>query len=1100
VVFGIRSIALAVLAFAPAAYCQLQITTASLPAGAVGSAYSATVSSNGDKATQWSISAGALPPGLGIGAIGASTSISGTPTVGGNYTFTVKAVDGVVGSAGPLSTTKQFSIAIAQITTQSPLPGALLGIQYTTSFTAVDGAGGTFTWSTTSPLAGLTLSTTGVLSGIPSNTGTFPIQVVAFDQKQQIPVSMTFSLTVAAALTIPTLSPLPSGFVGTAYSANIGASGGFLPYTFSVGGNTTVPTPPAPGLTLGSSGNLSGTPTAAGTFTFTVQVTDNQNFTVSKQFQITIAPAAPLLQVSPQRLSFSAVVGGDAAPAQVISILATGTAQVNYQITVDSGVANTPVSWIAVKPVAGAAPVGIRVVADPGKMGVGTYAATIHVAIPNNTFQNPIDVQVVFTISVSGPTLEVSPRFLSFGARIQAPSTQDQIVVVRNNGGGGPVSFSATVVGKSTWITSATPTQGQTAPNVPVLVHVIVNSQGLAVGYYHDILRISSPIGPIDVAITLFVSSQGSIIGLTANGLRFGARQSNGTSRPEVVDVLNLGDLSSPLNPTVEVLSGSDWLKIAQSGSSPRSFVAGILTLTAGGDAASLPVGGAYALVRVSDPNAINSPQYLIALLDVQPAATPAAPDPAPPGLFFTATTAAQNVSIYVSSATPVAFQASPATTDGGVWLLVSPASGITSTQNPGTLSVQINAAGLAPGIYTGTVNISIGGVLRSVSVTLVIASAAQGLLSRDSLLSRDREGAGKAGIPPSPLAAGCTPNKLAIAQTGIVNNFSVPAGWPASLIVQLYDDCGNAISNGSVVASFSNTDPPLTLRGDRTTNIYSATWQPGVVTPTVSITVNAAVASLSPAVAQFEGGINVNNAPAPTLIPNGTLHIFFDVPTANALGNGLAPGNVAQVYGTGMASAAQSPGVIPLLNQFNGTFMLIGAMQAPLFYVSSTLIDAQVPAELTPNRQYAAIVSANGALTLPETVTLVPYQPGMAAFVDGTVIAQHVTDNYSLVTASHPAKPGEPLVIYLAGMGATNPVVASGQPTPGQLVPVNAQPTVTLDGQHVDVGYAGLTPSGVGLYQINLTVPTTAKAGNLDLIVIQSGMSANTTKLPVSN
>jgi large repetitive protein len=1088
VVFGIRSIAFAVLAFAPAAYCQLQISTASLPAGAVGSNYSATVSSNGDKATQWSISAGALPPGLGIGAIGSSTSISGTPTAGGNYTFTVKAVDGVVGTVGPQSTTKQFSIAIAQITTQSPLPGALLGIQYSTSFTAVDGAGGTFTWSTTSPLAGLTLSTTGVLSGMPSNTGTFPIQVVAFDQKQQIPVSMTFSLTVAAALAIPTLSPLPSGFVGTAYSANIGASGGFLPYTFSVGGNTSVPIPPAPGLTLGSSGNVSGTPTTAGTFTFTVQVTDNQNFAISKQFQITIAPAAPLLQVSPQRLSFSGLVGGDAAPAQVLSIIATGTAQVNYQITVDNGVANTPVPWITVKPVTGAAPVGIRVVADPGKMGVGTYAATIHIAIPNNTFQNPIDVPVTFNVSVSGPTLAVSPTSLNFGARVQASSTQDQIVVVRNNGGGGPVSFSATVVGKSTWITSATPAQGQTAPNAPVLVHVVVNSQGLAVGYYHDILRITSPIGPIDVAITLFVSSQGSIIGLTANGLRFGARQSNGTSRPEVVDVLNLGDVSASLNPTVEILSGSDWLKIASAGAVPRSIVTSILTLTAGGDATSLPVGGAYALVRVSDPSAINSPQYLVALLDVQPAATPASPDPSPPGLFFTATTAAQNISIYVSSATPLAFQASPATTDGGVWLSVSPASGITSTQNPGTLSVQINAAGLAPGIYTGTLNISIGGVLRSVNVTLAIPSA-PGLLSRD-----------RTGVSPSPLATGCSPNKLAIAQTGIANNFSVPAGWPASLIVQLYDDCGNAISTGSVVASFSNTDPPLTLRGDKTTNIYSATWQPGVVTPTVSITVNAAAAPLSAAVAQFEGGINVNNTPAPTLVPNGTLHIFFDVPTANALGNGLAPGNVAQVYGTGMASAAQSPGVIPLLNQFNGTFMLIGAIQAPLFYVSSTLIDAQVPAELTPNRQYAAIVSANGALTLPETVTIVPYQPGMAAFVDGTVIAQHVLDSYSLVTASHPAKPGEPLVIYLAGMGATNPAVTSGQPTPGQLVPANAQPTVTLDGQHVDVGYAGLTPGGVGLYQINLTVPSAAKSGNLDLIVIQSGMSANTTKLPVSN
>jgi uncharacterized protein (TIGR03437 family) len=1105
----LRSIVLTILAFAPAAYSQVtfQITTSSLPAGAAGSAYAATVSSNGDKATQWSISAGALPPGLAIGGPGSSTSISGTPATGGSYTFTVKAVDGVVGSNAPLSTTKQFSIVIAQITTQSPLPGALSGVQYATSFSAFDGTGGTFTWSTQSLLPGLTLNTAGTLSGVPTTIGTFPIQIVAFDAKQQINVSMTFSLTVAAALAFTTLSPLPPGVVGTAYSQAINVTGGFpqppgqgTAYSFTSGN-------PPPGLTF-TTGVLSGTPTSPGTFTFTVTATDTQNFSASKDYQITITAAAPLLLVSPLRLSFSAVVGGDAAPAQIVSVIATTTAQVSYQITIDAGSANTP-AWLTVKPVAGAAPAGITVIADPGKMGVGTYTATIHIAIPKNTFQNVIDVPVTFNVSVSGPTLVVSPTSLSFGARASTPLTQDQVVFVRNSGGGGAVSFSASIVGNSTWITSITPTQGQTAPNTPALVHVVVNSQGLANGYFHDILRITSPTGPIDVAITLFVSAQGAIIGLTANGIRFGARQGNGTSRPEVVDVLNLGDLSSPLNPTVDILSGSDWLKIAASGSAARSFVTSILTLTAGGDATTLPVGGVFALVRVSDPNAINSPQYLIALLDVQPAATPISPDPSPPGLFFTATTAAQNVTVYTSSATPVAFQASPATTDGGVWLSVSPASGIASTQNPATLSIQINTAGLPPGIYTGFVNIAIGGVLRSVSVTLAIPSSAAQGISNSPLLSRDRVGsegsqlseAGKgAVISASPQATGCTPNKLAITQSGIVNNFSVPAGWPASLIVQLNDDCGTPITTGSVVASFSNTDPPLTLRGDRTTNVYSATWQPGVVTSSVSVTVNAAAGSLSPAVAQFEGGINANPLPAPTLIPNGTLHIFFDVPTANALGNGLAPGNVAQVYGTGMASVAQSPGVLPLLNQFSGTFMLIGAIQAPLFYVSSGLINVQVPVELTPNRQYAAIVSANGALTLPETVTLVPYQPGMAAFADGTVIAQHILDNYSLVTAAHPAKPGEPLVIYLAGMGATNPVVASAQVTPGQLVPANEQPTMTLDGQQIHPDYAGLTPTGVGLYQINFSVPTNAKSGNLELIVTQSGMPANTTKLPVAN
>jgi uncharacterized protein (TIGR03437 family) len=301
------------------------------------------------------------------------------------------------------------------------------------------------------------------------------------------------------------------------------------------------------------------------------------------------------------------------------------------------------------------------------------------------------------------------------------------------------------------------------------------------------------------------------------------------------------------------------------------------------------------------------------------------------------------------------------------------------------------------------------------------------------------------------------------------------------------------------VTASFSNGDPPLTLRGDQNTNVYAATWQPGTVIPSMTVTMRATSGALQPTVAQFFGGINVNASPAPTLIPSGTLHIFFNVPTAAALGNGLAPGNVAQVYGTGMSSVSEEPNVVPLVNQYSGTFMLVGPTQIPLYYVSPGLINVQMPMELEPNRQYSAIVSANGALTLPETVTLVPVQPGMAANADGTVVAQHAAD-YSLVTAAHPAKPGESLIIYLAGMGATSPQVSSGSPTPPQLVPVNAQPTVTVDGVTAAIAYAGLTPTGIGLYQINFTVPAGARSGNLNLVVMQGTMPANATTLVVSN
>ena len=142
--------------------------------------------------------------------------------------------------------------------------------------------------------------------------------------------------------------------------------------------------------------------------------------------------------------------------------------------------------------------------------------------------------------------------------------------------------------------------------------------------------------------------------------------------------------------------------------------------------------------------------------------------------------------------------------------------------------------------------------------------------------------------------------------------------------------------------------------------------------------------------------------------------------------------------------------------------------------------------------------MSANGALTLPDLIDLNPLQAGIAAFSDGHTIAQHL--DFTLVDATHPAKPGEVLTIYLDGMGATNPSVGTGQAAPSSepLARAVTQPVVTVDGNNADVLFAGLTPGAVGLYQINLRVPANAKSGDLNLVVTQNGVAGNTTQLIV--
>jgi uncharacterized protein (TIGR03437 family) len=324
-------------------------------------------------------------------------------------------------------------------------------------------------------------------------------------------------------------------------------------------------------------------------------------------------------------------------------------------------------------------------------------------------------------------------------------------------------------------------------------------------------------------------------------------------------------------------------------------------------------------------------------------------------------------------------------------------------------------------------------------------------------------------------------------------------------LIVQLNDDCAASVTNGNVVASFSNGDAPLNLVGDTLGN-YSTTWQPGGTNSTnMVVTLNATAGTLQPAIAKLYGGIAPNQTPPPTVSPDGTVNNLNPVGGAP-----LSPGTIAQVYGTGLATSSNSTGAAPLPMTFNNTFALVGSTQAPLYFLSSGQINIQIPYEAPATQQVPIVLSVNNALTLPVMLSIVPATPGVLSADDGPttpdvqndahIIAQHSAD-FSLVSSSNPAKPGEYLVMYLVGMGPTNPSVPSGAATPSSpFSPVVNQPTVTVASQPSTVAFAGLTPGFVGLYQINFQVPPSANAGELEVDVTQNGVAANPTLLPVSN
>jgi Putative Ig domain/Bacterial Ig-like domain (group 3) len=267
------------------------ITTASLPGGTVGTAYSQTLAAGGGQAPYgWSVSAGTLPAGLALNAT--MGAITGTPTAVGSFNFTVRVTDALGGTS-----TKAYKVTIvsAPTVTTTSLPNAEVGAAFTATLT---GTGGTlpYTWSLASgslPLpSGLNLASTGAISGTPASPGTFTFTVQLTDAGSAT-ATKALQIVVRTAVGITTVS-MPNGAVGVAYSQPLAAANGQTPYAWSVVSGSL----PA-GLFLNSaSGIVSGTPTGAGgPFPFTVKVADALGGIDAKGYSITIA-SAPVITTS----------------------------------------------------------------------------------------------------------------------------------------------------------------------------------------------------------------------------------------------------------------------------------------------------------------------------------------------------------------------------------------------------------------------------------------------------------------------------------------------------------------------------------------------------------------------------------------------------------------------------------------------------------------------------------------------------------------------------------------------------------------------------------------------------------------------------------
>jgi hypothetical protein len=318
--------------------------------------YSATIGANKVGLTNFpvtfTLTAGSLPPGLTMSTQSATSAvITGNPAHTGTFNFTIKA------AVGSNISTMTFQITV---TVQGPpdqlvcdpavnggflesgicvLPDAVIGLPYQGHLVTSHQAGGALSVVSGSLPPGLTLPATftgsgDTVGGTPGDPGvqpgrTFTVQGTG-DQGQPLYQAYTIGVNQNLPLTINASGGTDlGGTVGQAFAQDFFLSGGAGPYVWSVASGQL-----PPGLSLrtfagprDANDELAGTPTTAGTYTFTMQLTDYTGAHVTQQFTATIDP-----------------------PLQIAPTLPAGTVGVPYSHDLIAQGGAPPYSWSVVRP------------------------------------------------------------------------------------------------------------------------------------------------------------------------------------------------------------------------------------------------------------------------------------------------------------------------------------------------------------------------------------------------------------------------------------------------------------------------------------------------------------------------------------------------------------------------------------------------------------------------------------------------------------------------------------------------------------------------------------------------------------------------------
>jgi uncharacterized protein (TIGR03437 family) len=213
-------------------------------------------------------------------------------------------------------------------------------------------------------------------------------------------------------------------------------------------------------------------------------------------------------------------------------------------------------------------------------------------------------------------------------------------------------------------------------------------------------------------------------------------------------------------------------------------------------------------------------------------------------------------------------------------------------------------------------------------------------------------------------------------------------------------------------------------------------------------------------------------------------------VVNAGSSTSALAAGSIISIYGRDLAVSERSPSAAVL--ELAGSSVTLNGQRLPLLYAAPHKINAQLPFEITG----PALLQVNSR-TSTETVAIeiAPYAPAVLQVQIGYRQYPSITRSgtNSLITPFAPASAGEYVTLYVIGLGVVEGSIAAGEVAPANpLLRVLNPVEVEIGAFSVAPSFVGLTPGYAGLYQINLRLPATLRAGATALRVVAAGKASD--------